>query len=245
MWRSALLVAMAGCGRWGFADIDAQLAGDAHGGDATPSDGPSTGDAVASDAPAGSVVATFGETPGATFQGVTADTYLSNDTMEVGHNFGASTSLAIESGQKISLLRFDLAAIASGKAIVAARLQLYVTQGSGNTIAIAPVKESWTEGTLSNATGVANWTQRSSSASWTTAGAGSPGSAGATIASVSASAGAIGVDLPVATVQGWVNTPGSNFGISLAPTGGADTTLASSNATTATTRPSLVVTYFP
>ena len=231
----AWMLVIAGCGRSGFDAIDSARSTDVGGG--SPLD--------PFDAPAGAIVVTLGERPTSTFQGVTSDTYLSNDLIEKTYNYGASRTLAVESAQANALLRFDLAAIPPGTTIAAARLHLWVVAPSPSPLAIAPVAEAWSEGASFGTAGLANWTQRTSSQAWTSPGAGTGGSAGATIASFPAPMGAIGVDLPASMIQGWVNTPSTNFGVVITPTGISDSAVASRDALDATTRPELVVTYFP
>lgn len=227
---SVLVVAITACGRSGFGTADAS--------------NDSSLDPF--DVPAGAIVVTFGETPEATFQGVTADTYVISESTQSTYNFGSSTTLSLESSEKRALLRFDLGAIPPGKTIAAARLHswtAYVETGTAMVI-ISQVSEAWTEGTQAGTPGVANWTQRTATENWTTPGAGSPGSSGASIGSAQVAAGAYGVDLQTAIVQGWVDDPSTNFGAVMTASGG-DLRISSSTATTSSERPELVVTYFP
>lgn len=231
MWRW-VVVAACGCGRSGFGiEPDAQV------------DAPAVVDPF--DAPPGSVVITFGETPSATVKGVTADTYLSSELTSATFNYGAATSLSIETTQKRTLIRFDVSALPASAQLVSARLHLNVTSLElSTTIMVSPILEAWTEGTQNGAAGVANYTQRTSTQNWTTAGAGA-GSTGTSIASLQTSAlGEIGLDLPIATIQSWRTTPATNFGVALSASGG-DLSVSSSSNSNATGRPELVVTYFP
>lgn len=242
LMRSVALVVLmvAACGRSGFDELDATAPGDGGGGSGG---GDGTIDPI--DAPAGATVATFGETPGATHPNVTADTWIDSESGTAGNNYGASTSLTVEGSQKHILLRFDTSAIAPGTHVDAARLHVYLSYAEGTCmVAIAPITEAWTEGALSGGAGVANWTQRTATQSWTTAGASSPGSAGATIATLSsATPGLLGVDLPAATLQGWIDAPATNFGLVLTATGGGECRFDSSNSATPGNHPELVATY--
>jgi len=222
MRRVVLLVTMTACGRLGFSEAAMEQTVDA-------SPDP--------DAPPGALIATFGETPGAE-SGATTDTFLSSESM--GVNFESSATVSVEGSEKRGLLRFVVGTIPTGSTVVSARLHLTLTAESiGAMIALSPVTESWV-GT------VATWVMRTASQSWTTAGAGSPGSAAAPIASfVAPKVGSVSVDLPTATVQSWVDTPSSNNGVVFSATGGGDVRLESSESATATARPELVVTYFP
>jgi hypothetical protein len=229
------------CGRSGFGpEIDADVQVDATAGDGNIVD--------PIDAPAGSTVTTFGETPTANVKNVTSDTYITSEIPQNAYNYGAWPSVSVEGSQKKALVRFDVSSLPPGTQLVAARLHFRATYlESSTTVAIAPILEQWTEGTQSGVAGVANNTQRTATQNWTTLGAGSPGSSGAMLASVQVTAvGTIGVDLPVATVQGWIDAPGSNFGVVLSATGGGgDLRVSSSNASTASECPELVLTYFP
>jgi hypothetical protein len=198
------------------------------------------------DAPPGSTVVTFGETPTATFKGVTQDTYLTNDTSLVStFNYGASTRLFVEGTQARALVRFDVASLPASAQLVSARLRVTLTSLEiSTTVTVLPIREAWTEGSQNGAAGAANYTQRTATQSWTTAGAGA-GSTGASIASASTTAtGSLGVDLPIATIQSWRDASSTNFGIALGASGG-DFSISSSNDTPAANRPQLIVTYFP
>jgi hypothetical protein len=200
------------------------------------------------DAPAGTVVRKLGETPTADFKNVTADTYLNQDTPQDTFNYGGSPTLSIEGTEKRAVLRFDLTALTSGSGtmplvsivIVSARLHIYFTTTSTNTVTIAPLVEDWIEGSSNGVAGIANYTQRTNTQAWTTPG----GTAGAQIASFQSAAGAVSVDLPASVVQGWVDMPATNFGVRISG-GGSDLDISSSEAATAVNRPELVVTYRP
>jgi hypothetical protein len=199
------------------------------------------------DAPAGSVVRKFGETPTADFKNVTADTYLYREAPEDTYNYGGSTTLSLEGTEKRALLRFDVTALASGNVtmpvvnivIVSARLRIYFTTTGTGTVTIAPLVEDWIEGSSNGTVGIANHTQRTNAQAWTTPG----GTASADVASFQSVAGAVNVDLPASVVQGWVNMPATNFGVRIS--GGGDLKFSSSEAATAVNRPELVVTYLP
>jgi hypothetical protein len=246
MRRVVVLVATTGCGRAGFGiEVDAaQGSAGPDSGVVTDGDG-SIIDPI--DAPMGSMVVKFGETPTSNVTGVTADTYVNGEAGSTGNNYGGSTSVQAESSQDRGLVKFTLTAIPAGTTILAARLHLYSTSSQSGSGAIYPVLQDWTEGTgTGGAAGVANWSMRTATQSWTTAGAGTPGSAGAQIATFTTpGTGEFGIDLPVATVQGWVDTPSANFGLMISATGAADLSFASSNNATPANRPELVVTYTP
>jgi len=244
--RVALMTALVlgGCGRLGFDEPDAGTdpSGDGPPTDGPAGDGPVGGLDAAVDAPAaGPGTTTFGETPTADVTNVTADAYVSDEVGSTTSNYGGSTSLGCEGTEKRALLRFDLSSLAPGTPVTSALLRLHFSAGGASTVNLHPVLEAWTEGTQSGTAGVVNQVQRTAGTSWTTAGAGSPGSAGASIASFAASTGANTVALPAATVQGWVNTPSTNFGVVIACSG--DSSFSSSENATSSSRPQLEVTH--
>jgi hypothetical protein len=197
--------------------------------------------AASIDAPvAGPGTITFGETPTANVTNVTADAYMSDESGETTRNYGGATRLDCEGSEKRALLRFDLSTLVPGTPVTSTLLHLQFTSASG-TVTLRPVLEAWTEGTQTGAAGVVNYVQRTAGTSWTTVGAGSPGSSGASIASFAASTGANTVALPADTVQGWVDTPSTNFGIRIDCSG--DTSVASRESATTTSRPQLDVTH--
>jgi len=233
------------CGRFGFEEpapsSDSPL-GDSASNDGPAGDGPVGGIDAAIDAPiTGPETTTFGETPTANVTNVTADAHMSSEGGSTTNNYGASTSLDCEGTEKRALLQFDLSSLPPGTPVTGVQLHLQFTGGAGSTVTIRPVLEAWTEGTQSGTTGVVNHVQRTIGTSWTTAGAGSPGSSGASIMSFSASSGANTVALPAATVQSWVDTPSTNFGVLIACSG--DSTISSSENATTSSRPQLDVTH--
>jgi len=237
-----LAVTATACGRSGFGiEVDAARGSGGPDGALVDGDGSVIVDPI--DAPLGSAVVKFGETPTSNVMGVTADTYLNGEAGSTGNNYGASTSLQAESTQDHAFVKFTITAIPAGKTVLAARLHLYSQTSFAAGGVVYPVLQDWTEGGNSGTAGIANWNMRTATQSWSTAG----GSAGAQIATFTTPSGAgeFGIDLPVATVQGWVNTPSSNFGVMISATGGADLSFSSSNNATPANRPELVVTYTP
>jgi len=212
-----MIVIAAGCGRVGFDITDA---------------------GSGQDGSQQAVTTSFGETPTATVNGVTFDTEVSNEAGSTGANFGASTMLECQINQKRVLIRFDLSALAPGTVVVSAQLHVGMS-GSSGTTTIHPVLESWTVGTQNGTAGVANNTQRTAVANWTTAGALPPGSAGSAIATFTMITGWNTVALPGATVQSWIDVPGTNFGVMI-DCGGDDNVHPSESSTT-TQRPQLDV----
>ena len=207
---------LAGCGRWGFSDVDA-LSGDTLG-DALGGDGMLGIDA------AGLTTVSFGERPGATHTAVTADTTISSTSPTT--NNGAEDSLQL-SASVTGLLRFDISALPPSTTVVAAAVHL-ATENTPTigVVTLYPVLESWTEGTAMGTAGVANYTMRTAAASWTNPGAGPPSSRSTTAAaSFTPTAGNTDYTIPldangVAQVQAWISNPASNLGFALVGTSG-------------------------
>jgi hypothetical protein len=191
------VVALAGCGRIAF---DAR------------SDAGTTSDSS-------TMTVTFGENPTDTYRGVTEDTQLSS--LLPTNNYGGDDVLS--AGLNATLLvRFDVSTLtASSPRVVAATLHLMGDDGSLTNVVMTVhrVREAWTEGTQTNAAGVANWSQRTLTASWSSAGAAPP----------SRDAAAMGtftyqtfmpetVPLDAAQVQEWIDTPAANLGIAITAT---------------------------
>jgi hypothetical protein len=197
MWWGMTVVALAGCGRIAFdARSDAAAPGDSS-----------------------TMTVTFGENPTDMYRGVTEDTELSS--LLPANNDGGDDTVAAGLNATL-LLRFDVSALtASAPRVVAATLHLMGDDGSltNVTMTVHRLREAWTEGAQDNAAGIANWTERTSTASWSAAGAAPP----------SRDASAMGtftyqtfmpetVSLEVATVQEWIDTPATNFGIAITAT---------------------------
>lgn len=216
----------------------------------TPDGGGSAADAAAGSdaAPPSPVTLVFGEVPDADVAGVTDDTYLdsANPTLNYG---GGATARVDADPARVALFRFDLSAIPAGATIDGAELALTTAadaleQGS---VQLYEVTENWSEGSQLGVAAVANWTQRTSSKSWTTAGAGSGSRATTAMTEVvpSAVATRYAIAVPIDLVQRWVDD--DNRGIVLVPinaaTHGVD--FEASESATAASRPALTVTYTP
>lgn len=172
-------------------------------------------DAFVPDAPPNAVTVSFGETGTATFAGVTIDVEIANGlttNVNVDHN-------SVDLGDEWALWRFDISAIPTGATVVSAKIELETT-GDGNvfssgTAEVYRVLEAWEELAVT-------YLVRTSSASWTIAGAGPPNSRGATaIAQFAPTAeGRFNIALPASMVQDWVATPSSNNGVLVDTTDG-------------------------
>lgn len=240
--RSVLLL-VASCGRVGFSPT-------ADGG-SPPADtsGPQVDAGPLADAPNNTVVRTFGERTGADVTGVTVDTFISSEAGEPFSNYGATEELRSEQdvNERI-LLRFDLGSLPATATVFDARVTVNILQVvPPATLTPRRLLEAWTEGNADGAAGVANSTQRTAVAAWTTLSAGSPGSSSATpmgTAAVTAT-GDLTIQLDAATVQGWVADPVQNFGMIFFNSSGESVRFASSEHATAGIRPLLTVTYVP
>lgn len=134
-----------------------------------------------------------------------------------------------------ALLRFDLSSIPAGSTITSATLTLHNTRaaanGAGDVLNIGRVTSAWTE--------AHTWNMGIPSSVPT--GIVTPSVAGLTQSPVAPEPYAIpGVE---ALVQGWVDTPASNFGVILTTTQNLNLRFATSEHGTASARPKLDVTY--
>jgi len=231
-----------GCGRVGFYTFDDAMGGDGRSGDG----GTPAIDAI--DAPMNAVTVTFGERATATFQGVTRDTFISNEAGEPTLNYGITDELRSESdvSERI-LLSFDVSAIPPGTAVFSASLQVIVTQANPlATWELHPVLENWDEGSQDGTSGTSNFTLRMTGVAWSNAGANIPTSSGPTFTTAQPAAlGALDIPIPASVAQTWVNNVGSNYGFAFFNTHSDTARFASREIVPATSRPLLTVTYVP
>jgi hypothetical protein len=162
------------------------------------------------------------------------DTYVQNGGSSGN---GTQPDLKCEPGNKHALLRFDLTSIPAGSHVTSATLSSYATSGSGSdAVALHRLTRDWTE--------AATWSSSDGGTAWNAAGGDIHATAVAT-ANFSAPSSWLSWDL-TALVDKWVKGSLPNQGVQ-ARVGVAVSglTLASSDATTATQRPKLSVTFLP
>jgi hypothetical protein len=119
---------------------------------------------------------------------------------------------------------------------------------SGGSVTIYKLLQDWTEGAQDGAPGVANYNDRQVNTPWATSGA--RGGSRATNSSASFAPTSANttydVSLPVALVQAWVSSPGTNFGVVMTASSGQDVAFFTHDTTVASAkRPRLTVTYVP
>ena len=146
--------------------------------------------------------------------------------------------------------QFNLSSIPAGSTVASAKLYLHVitreTTNRGLNLNLHDLTQAWQEDGVT-------WGYRDLNANQTWSGGGSIGS---TLASVGfpASAGWMEFDVPVTTVQGWVDTPAQNFGLLIKSSDEAHSELspkedflriASSEHADVSLRPKLEVTFTP
>lgn len=201
------------------------------------------------DAAIGATVTEFGEGPSADVSGVTADAWLNSSSNSF--NYGADDVLRLDrSPDQNGLLRFDLASLAPGTAIVAVEVRMWTESGFGNdgVVQLFPVTEAWDEGDSDGLPGAASWNERVPLTQWL--GRGATGASRSTTLSDDAPARLDGAELifaiPAAVVQGWVDDPATNFGWVLVPfdTGNDAATIQSSESPVQDHRPRMLVTHF-
>jgi hypothetical protein len=183
-----------------------------------------------------------------------ATTYAGNlDTTISQHapttNFASAATILVDgddpgnSGHDLSTLtKWDVASIPAGSTIRSAQIKLNVVNVSSLTYEVYEMKRAWVESQ-------ATWNQYATGAAWQTPGGLGTGDRGST-ALATLTGSTLGVHTMtlnaagLALLQGWVNTPANNRGLVISDGSnwdGAD--FSSSEATTASLRPQLTVTY--
>jgi hypothetical protein len=187
------------------------------------------------------------------------DTYMSAN--DVTFNNGGGTSIHVDNntttGRRGALMKWDLSSIPSGATINTASLQVNVTDASSLVFNMYNMRRSWVEGTSDRAasTTSANWNTYDGATSWGTVGAANTSSDrydtnlwGADSSSF-ASTGSKTVSLNssgISALQGWLNTPSSNYGVTIQNYSGSTTNAVffdSSENSTAANRPTLLINY--
>ncbi len=163
---------------------------------------------------------TFGERAGADNSNVTSDTVVTEENPT--HNFGVTAEFGPSAGpRRHALIRFDVSSLPVTAQVTSATLVLVVNGcvgcdlRAGNSVRFFELLEPWSEGTKDGAPGTCNWTERLSTAAWTTLGAG-PGSSGTTIVAEMFQAALntqYEVPLAIDVAQRWVSRPSNNNGL--------------------------------
>jgi hypothetical protein len=154
-------------------------------------------------------------------------------------NFSTSTDCRVDGNadEQSCLIRWDLSSLPSTSTVLAACLWVQVTDPSVRTIEPPRLTRAWSETQ-------ATWLSASSGVAWEKAGAkGATDRDGATITYIkSTEPGTSLYAISASVVQGWITTPASNFGISIANSAAFDgLSIASSEAANTNDRPALLV----
>ena len=177
-----------------------------------------------------------------------ADTFLASSDRSL--NFGGLGVLRTAADPAATiLLRFDLGEAPPGAVVLAATLTVWTSDGAQDPsgVRIYRVFEDWLEGGESGAPGAASWDDRMPDEPWSGpgCGVGSRDAAARAEVAIDAPATRYQVELPASVVQGWVDQPGSNFGLALVARSGSGIELVSSQAGDTARRPSLAVEWAP
>lgn len=214
---AVVVLAVAGCGRIGFAPSGDSV--DASGSRDSGSGGGGDGGADGS------------STTELTFP-ATADTALNSFASSL--NYGGATSFSVRSDLTstfVGLVRFDLSSVTG--TLVSAKLRLTTTNQALSTgsVQIMGVLEAWEEGTQTGFTGTANYALRQGTVAWTVVGCGPGSRDGVAMAELQPFTmnTPYEVTLPVQRVQAWLDDPSSNHGLVLVPVGTGSGTVAFSS----------------
>jgi hypothetical protein len=158
-------------------------------------------------------------------------------------NYGADTSLTVQSGRAVALLQFDLSAVPAGSTILSAKFSLYHQSGGNDTVSVFGLTKPWIEGTGAAASG-ATWSAYDGVNFWATAGGDYDRAAGLAIVLPANNAWATW-DLTAWTAA-WEAGIQPNYGIALAANSGGINTFVSSDEPSSTTlRPKLDLSFLP
>ncbi|NLG74411.1 MAG: DNRLRE domain-containing protein [Chloroflexi bacterium] len=157
----------------------------------------------------------------------TADTYLRSS--QPTRNYGGSTSVQVSPlsmSPQNALFRWDLSSVPAGVTVSAASLTFHVTDSSNYPFFLYNMRRAWVEGTSNDqaSSSSANWNTYDGSSTWGAGGAEDTtydrydtnlwkattstfGSTGSQTIELNASG--------VAVVQGWVDNPETNFGLTV------------------------------
>lgn len=149
----------------------------------------------------------------------TTDTYLHEGNPTT--NYGASTTLDVRNTQagdaRHALLRWDLTGLPPGSQVTSASITLYVQQTTNRTYNLYQMRRNWVENQ-------ATWNIWSTGFNWTTAGARNTtddrydtnlwGADGTTFNATGARTASLNAN-GLAVVQGWINTPTNNLGVTI------------------------------
>lgn len=217
------LCGLCGCGRLGFDSFH-------HIVDAPVDDGPRP------DAPPSAQLMAFV---------VAADTYVSQDAVDVFNNFGADEELRVKLGEEHGFLRFEVAALPENAIVFSAELHVNVNQTDpGAQVGVFPMREPWLEGTQQGTPGACNWMQRDATTMWATAGGAPPNSASSMATSFAVNGtGRVVAALPPELIADWRSQSSGNFGVLLMAITDTDTRFDSRQNPQPDLRPKLVVTY--
>ena len=182
----------------------------------------------------------WGEGPDDDFHGVTVDTFVQEDDADSPHDL-----VTLEAGptpERVTLIRFDLAALPASASIDSALLRLRVCDDgdcdSSHTFEVHEVLEAWSE--------AATWNQRVPGTDWSMPGCGDGSCDAASIGGLVApdqSGVPVTIDLDAAAIAGWADDPAQNDGVAITGTADTGTAVHFDSSETPSGSPSLEITF--
>ncbi|NNL82315.1 MAG: DNRLRE domain-containing protein, partial [Winogradskyella sp.] len=186
-------------------------------------------------------------------QRVTCDFVATQDTYiklkNTGTNYGSCNTLTVDREKNDLhriLVQFDLSSIPAGSVIESAELRLYTDNGNNMDISVFQISASdvWNEGAACGSSGAANWTNRTTTASWSTTGVVGPFNGGTPIQTINGNADGIHSWTITSLTQQWINGTAVNNGVMIgSQDGGGDRTVDYNSRESSGIKPTLRITY--
>ncbi len=172
----------------------------------------------------------------------TKDTWINQQSPST--NYGQSSLLYLnetESQKKRALLHFDLSKF--NGSVVGVELFFHVSSANiGAILELNKMNEDWEEGNQNQNTGTSNWNQSFDGQSWNPGGNYNPTPI---LSEPVNSLGWTAIEIPASLIQGWLDSPETNFGLMVRNNLPIPNAILSISSTESTTAPYLSITFEP